>query len=162
MLRVLDTQQSVYQYVIWKVTSPEVLLCRGTNTVEEFAKADVKQSCPLDTNTALVAVADDLPVAGVDFLLDNYPSCGRVWMPTPTSCAPTSCGASEEPEKVVADSIWIVTRFQTRGVKESAATPGADCRATADGEQRKAYYYYSWWPTAPERGYRRRRLVLLN
>lgn len=47
-----------------------------------------------------MAVADDLSVTGVDFLLENDRTGGRVWVPTPASS-----GITEELGMVVPDSV---------------------------------------------------------
>lgn len=67
-------------------------------------RTEVKLSYPLVTTTAQVAVTDDLPVAGVSFLLGNDLTGGRVRVSTPTGC-----GVSEELGKVVPNSIGTVT-----------------------------------------------------
>ena len=46
--------------------------------MEEFGTAEVALSCPLVTTTAQVALAEELPMAGVDFLLGNDLAGGRV------------------------------------------------------------------------------------
>ena len=83
--------------------------------------AEVKLSCPLITTTAQVAVAEDLPVASVDFLLGNDLAGGRVWVPTPTGGE-----APEESGHGVSDPVIVVTRSQTEKVTQAVA-PGADC-----------------------------------
>ena len=60
------------------MTSSRAVLCRDLNPVEEFVTADVKLSCSLITTTAQVAVAEQLPVVGVDFLLGNDLAGGRL------------------------------------------------------------------------------------
>lgn len=93
--------------------------------MEKFAIPEVKQSCPLVTNTAQVAVMDDLPVAGIDFLVGNDLASGRALEPISTSCE-----ATEDPGKIVPDSIRGIARSQTRMGEESPVTFWADCRAT--------------------------------
>ncbi|MPC35885.1 hypothetical protein E2C01_029322 [Portunus trituberculatus] len=55
----------------------------GLNTVEPYPKALVTLSCPLVTTAARVAVAEKLPIPGVDFLLGNVLAGGRVWVHSP-------------------------------------------------------------------------------
>ena len=103
------------------MTSSKAVLCRGLNAVEKFVTADVKLSCPLITTTAQVAVVEQLPVAGVDFLLGNDLAGGRVWVPTPTGDE-----ASEVSGHSVPDPVAVVTWSQTERVTQAVA-PGADC-----------------------------------
>ena len=122
VLRDTSAQQSVCRNVTGgKVTFSKAVLCRGLNAVEEFVTADMKLSCPLITTTAQVAVAEHLPVAGVDFLLENDSAGERVWVPTPTGGE-----ASEESGHSVPDPVAVVTRSQTERVMQAVA-PGADC-----------------------------------
>lgn len=77
----LDTgiQQSLCSNVTGrKVMSSNAVLRRIINTVKESVTAKVKLQCPLVTTTAMT---DDLPVAGVDRLLGNGLTGGRVWVP---------------------------------------------------------------------------------
>ena len=122
VLRDTGAQQSVCRNVTGgKVTSSKAVLYRGLNAVEKFVTADVKLSCPQITTTAQVAVAEQLPVAGVDFLLGNDLAGGRVLVPTPTGGE-----ASEVSGHSVPDPVAVVTRSQTERVTQAVA-PGADC-----------------------------------
>ena len=103
------------------MTSSKAVLCRGLNAVEKFVTADVKLSCPLITTMAQVAVAKQLPVAGVDFLLGNDLAGGRVWVPTPTGGEDSEVSGHSVP-----DPVAVVTWSQTERVTQAVA-PGADC-----------------------------------
>ena len=137
VLRDTGAQQSVCRNVTGrKVVSSEAVLCRGLNTVEEFGTAEVKLSCPLVTAEARVAVADDLPVAGVDFLLGNDLAGGRVWVPTPSGDVDCSEGG-DVPEDEVSVTQLQAGRGATDGVSSrvvdhavAASTRGAVCRAS--------------------------------
>ena len=118
VLRDTGAQQSVCRNVTGrKVTSSKAVLCRGLNTVEEFVTAEVTLSCPLVTATARVAVADELPVAGVDFLLGNDLAGGRVWIPTSDEEE-----VAEESGQVMQDSVNVVTRSQARRAEREPVT----------------------------------------
>ena len=122
VLRDTAAQQSLCRNVTGReVTSSKAVLCRGINTVDEFVTAEVKLSCPLVTTSAQVAVADDLPVVGVDFLLGNDLAGGKVWAPTPTVVE-----VPDESGKVGPEAISVVTRAQARRVAEAAVPPVAD------------------------------------
>lgn len=55
----------------------------GINAVEEFVTAEAKLSGLWVTTAAQMEVADDLPVARIDFLLLNDLGGGRACVPTP-------------------------------------------------------------------------------
>ena len=134
VLRDTGAQQSVFRNVTGrKVTSFKAVLCRGLNAVEKFVTTDVELLCPLIITTAQLAVVEQLPVAGVDFLLGNDLAGGRVWMPTPTGGE-----ASEVSGHSVPDPVAVVTRSQTERVTQAVAPR----------------------PIATEQGYRKRRTVV--
>ena len=54
------------------VATGEYVLCRGVNPNAYHDLVPLKVDCPLVTVSAAVAVADELPVEGVDFLLGKY------------------------------------------------------------------------------------------
>ena len=47
------------------------VLCRGINAINRFITTTLRLRCPLVDAEARVAVMDELPVPGVDFLLGN-------------------------------------------------------------------------------------------
>ncbi len=131
VLRDTAAQQSMCRNVTGRrVATGKAVLCRGINTVESFATAQVKLVCPLVTTEACVAMADHLPVAGVDFLLGNDLAGGRVWV------QPSPCEAVvevDEPE-TAPEAVAVVTRAAARRVRMSA-TPGGDCKLAVPPER---------------------------
>ena len=132
VLRDTGAQQSLCKNLTGrKVASRGAVLCRGINTVEEFATAPVTLTCPLVTATARVAVAESLPVSGVDFLLGNDLAGGRVWV-QPSSSEPVVAG---EKEQVAPVSECVVTRSRAREMATSAAlgSSGGDTNKPKSG-----------------------------
>ena len=70
VFRETDAQQSVCRNVTGESVSTERhVLCRGMNSIEYYDYVHVELACPIVTAAAQVAVADTLPVDGMDFLL---------------------------------------------------------------------------------------------
>lgn len=88
----------------------------------------MKQSYPLVATTTQAAVADNLPVVGVNFPLGNDLAGGIVLVPIPSGC-----GVPEELGKVALDSAGVVTLSQTRRVMQTAVPE--EGRNTAEGGQ---------------------------
>jgi len=63
------------------VVTGEYVLCRGVNANAYHNLVPVKLECPLATVSAAVAVVDELPVDGVDFLLGNDLAGAQVFPP---------------------------------------------------------------------------------
>ena len=103
------------------MATTEAVLCRGLNTVEEYGTAEVTLSCPLITTTACVVVADDLPVAGVDFLLGNDLAGGKVWVPNPPSSV-----EGKEISGAVQRSGETASQLQAGQVAEGVRSRGVD------------------------------------
>ncbi len=61
-----------------RVASDQPVLCWGNGAAESFATTEIWLSCPLVNAKAQVALVEDLPVSGVDFLLGNDLASGRV------------------------------------------------------------------------------------
>ncbi len=122
VLRDTGAQQSVCRNVTGgTVTTTKAVLCRGLNTVEEYGTAEVTLSCPLLTTTACVVVADDLPVAGVDFLLGNDLAGGKVWVPNPPCSEESRVG-----ECAVQESREAASQLQAGQLAEGVRSRGAD------------------------------------
>ncbi len=63
-----------------RIDSVKSVWCRRIGAVESFAMAEIRLSCPLVTTEARVALAKDLPVSAVDFLLGSDLAGGKVWV----------------------------------------------------------------------------------
>ena len=107
------------------MTTTKAVLCRGLNTVEEYGTAEVTLSCPLLTTTACVVMAEDLPVAGVDFLLGNDLAGGKVWVPDPSSSE-----EGMERNGVVPESKEVTSHLQAGQGAEGVSSRGVDRRAS--------------------------------
>ncbi len=75
--------------------SRKVVLHQGINAVERFATTKVRLTCPLVTTEIQVAMAEDLPVSRVDFLLGNDLAEGKVWVQPPSSYPVPNVEAAE-------------------------------------------------------------------
>ncbi len=63
-----------------QVASDQLVWCRGIGTAESFTMAEMRLVCPLVTAEVQVALVEDLPVLGMDFLLGNDLSGEKVWV----------------------------------------------------------------------------------
>ena len=73
------------------VSTGRYVLCRGMNSVEYYDYVHIELACPIVTAAAQVAVADALPVDGVDFLLGNDLAGARVF-PSPVPVVEAQAG----------------------------------------------------------------------
>ncbi len=84
--------------------------------------------CPLVTFEVRVALAEDLPVSGVDFLLGNDLTGGRVWLQLPS----TDIIPDEEAAEVYGSVVPVVAHPKARRaprcwVPAGSVTPVVDC-----------------------------------
>ena len=92
VFRETDAQQSVCRNVTEEsVSTGRYVLCRGMNSIEYYDHVYVELACPIVTAAAQVALADTLPVDGVDFLLGNDLAGARVF-PSPVSVVEAPAG----------------------------------------------------------------------
>ncbi len=69
--------------------------CRRISAAERFTTAEIRLTCPLVTAEARVALAEDLPVMSVDFLLGNDLAVRRVWVQLSSADAVPDAEAAE-------------------------------------------------------------------
>ena len=133
ILRDTAAKQSLCRNVTGgEIVAEMATACRGLFAAGALATVNVTVSCPIITTTAPVAVMEELPMKGVDFLLGNDLAGGRVWGQPPAD----DLGPARE--EVEAVPVAVVTRSGKGGKKSGSVDVVGDGNVDVTIEKRVA------------------------
>ncbi len=133
VLRDTAAQQSLCRNVTGRrVASGQPVWCQGIGT------AEIRLTCPLVTVVARVALAEDLPVSDVDFLLENDLAGGRVWEQLPSADAVPNVKAAESADSVVTHP--KARRAPRRLVPAGSVTPRVNCNKVGPPQKDRSVF----------------------
>ena len=138
ILRDTAAKQSLCRNVTGKeIPAAMATACRGLFAAGALATVNMTVSCPIITATAPIAVMEELPMRGVDFLLGNDLAGGRVWRQATTGeLSPVKEDDEAAPVAVLTRTGESEQQTKTRRVRvTSVADTVATCKSVGSALQ---------------------------